>query len=619
MVALKELGSFQLGSRGMSERFRRESRIAGSLNHPNIATVFEYFEHAGVPYIAMEHLARGSLRPYVGRLSLAQFAGVMEGVLAGLAHAEALGIVHRDLKPENLLVTDEGRVKITDYGIAKVTQTREVGAFLTTTGTTFGTPTYMAPEQAMAQEIGPWTDLYSVGVMAWEHMVGHVPFHDADAPMVVLMRHVNDGIPPATELKPDTDREISEWIERLLIKTPSERTRSAAEAWDQLEEIIIRRLGPRWRRDARLPTLSQISDAEPAGSAGPTSATTLPPRPIHALETLPPNGAAAEPNLVTTSDVPAIGRRVTRRSALGVTMLAAVAGAAAFFGTSAIGGAAHAVAKPRIVTSNPFEISVPADWRRLAATSLPHLALADELVVGQSSPADGRLAIGLARSSDRSLLPADLLAALPGTPTGRAVALGRSQALRYLNLTPVGAGSPEAVYAFSTTSGTLVAVCSSSANNTSFTAACERVIASLRLSSGHIVALGPSPTYGSRLRAAVTSLNTATHAAQAKLSHARTPGGQAKAARLLAAAYAEAARRLGAVAPAPTAATANAGVTRALRSVADGYTGLARAAAAGDQRAYERAHQAVNRAGRTLARAFGELARLGYGPQADRS
>jgi Protein kinase domain len=618
MVALKELGSFQLRSRGMSERFRRESRIAGSLNHPNIATVFEYFEHEGVPYIAMEYLARGSLRPYVGRLSLAQFAGVMEGVLAGLAHAEALGIVHRDLKPENLLVTDEGRVKITDFGIAKVTQAREVGAFLTTTGTTFGTPTYMAPEQAMAQEIGPWTDLYSVGVMAWEHMVGHVPFHDADAPMVVLMRHVNDVIAPATELRPDTDPEVSDWIERLLIKTPSERTRSPADAWEHLEEIIIRRLGPRWRRDARLPTAGQFFDAEAAGSAAPSSATTLPPRPIHALQTLPPNGAAAEPSAVTASDEPAIRRAVTRRPAVGLTTLAALAGAAAFLGTSTMGGAPHAGAKPRIVASNPFEISVPPDWGHLAATSLPHLALAEELVVGPRRPADGRLAIGLARSSDRTLLPADLLAALPGTPTSSVVALGHSQAYRYSSLTPAGAGAPETVYALSTTKGAVIAVCSSSAQNASFTAACERVIASLRLGSGQIVGLGPSPTYGSRLRAAVRSLNATTHAAQAKLSRARTPGDQAKAARLLAAAYVQAGRRLAAIDPAPTAATANAGVARALRSVADHYTALGRAAAAGDQRAYEGVRQAVDRADRTLATAFGELAKLGYEPRADR-
>ena len=199
-VALKELSSFHASAPDMAERFVRESRLAGSLNHPNIVTVLEYFEDGGVPYIAMEYVPRGSLRPYVGRLSPAQLAGVMEGVLAGLAHAEMHGIVHRDLKPENLMVTSDGRVKIADFGIAKATASAATGAFLTAKGTTVGTPAYMAPEQAMGQDVGAWTDLYSVGVMAWEHVVGHTPFHDTDAPMAILMRHVNEPIPPVVDV-----------------------------------------------------------------------------------------------------------------------------------------------------------------------------------------------------------------------------------------------------------------------------------------------------------------------------------------------------------------------------------------------------------------------------------
>ena len=121
---------------------------------------------------------------------------MLEGLLAGLAQAEQHGIVHRDLKPENLMVTSDGRVKIADFGIAKATNQMQTGAFLTATGTTVGTPTYMAPEQAMAQDIGPWTDLYSVGCMAFEMFTGKVPFHDSDAPMAILLRHVNEPIAP---------------------------------------------------------------------------------------------------------------------------------------------------------------------------------------------------------------------------------------------------------------------------------------------------------------------------------------------------------------------------------------------------------------------------------------
>jgi hypothetical protein len=251
-VALKELAAFHASDASFAQRFLRESRVAGTLNHLNIVTVHDYFEHDGTPYIAMEHIERGSLRPYVGHMTLAQVGGVLEGLLAGLAYGEQHGIVHRDLKPENLMVTADGRVKIADFGIAKATNQLQSGAFLTATGTTVGTPTYMAPEQAMAQDIGPWTDLYSVGCMAFELFVGRVPFHDSEAPMAILLRHVNEPIPPARSINPAIDQEISDWVERLLIKDPKERTQSAGEGWDEFEEIIIGLLGPRWRRQARL-------------------------------------------------------------------------------------------------------------------------------------------------------------------------------------------------------------------------------------------------------------------------------------------------------------------------------------------------------------------------------
>src|SRR3954465_13249814 len=251
-VALKELGAFHASDPSFAQRFLRESRVAGSLSHPNIVTVHDYFEHEGTPYIAMEYIERGSLRPYVAGMSLPQIGGVLEGLLAGLGHAESHGIVHRDLKPENLMVTADGRVKIADFGIAKATTKMQTGAFLTATGTTVGTPTYMAPEQAMAQDIGPWTDLYSVGCMAFELFTGNVPFHDSDAPMAILLRHVNEPIAPVKSIRPEVDQRVSDWIEQLLVKEPTERTQNAQDAWDDFEEILLSLLGPRWRREARL-------------------------------------------------------------------------------------------------------------------------------------------------------------------------------------------------------------------------------------------------------------------------------------------------------------------------------------------------------------------------------
>ncbi len=284
-VALKELSRFHAGSAEFAHRFLRESRLAGSLNHPNIVTVHEYFEHAGTPYIAMEYVPRGSLRRYVKRMSLTQIVGVLEGVLAGLAHAESAGIVHRDLKPENIMVTADGRVKITDFGIARATE-RAGTQFMTATGMTVGTPTYMAPEQAMAGEIGPWTDLYSVGVMTYELVVGHVPFYDTQAPMVILMRHVNEDIPSPITVRADIDRGLSEWIDSLLTKDPRDRFRHATDAWESLEDIVVGLRGPLWRRNARLlEDQLAVLEAEPLTPApfesqGPVRTPTPGPSPV---------------------------------------------------------------------------------------------------------------------------------------------------------------------------------------------------------------------------------------------------------------------------------------------------------------------------------------------------
>ena len=151
-VALKRL-DLRSNDPTLAARFIRESHIAASFDHPNIVTVFDFFEWQAVPYIAMEYLPRGSLRPRIRHVTLPQAFGVLEGVLAALAHAEQFGVAHRDLKPENVLVTRRGAVKIADFGIAKAYTASTRG--FTETGTAVGTPAYMAPEQALGQRVGP--------------------------------------------------------------------------------------------------------------------------------------------------------------------------------------------------------------------------------------------------------------------------------------------------------------------------------------------------------------------------------------------------------------------------------------------------------------------------------
>ena len=230
----------------LAQRFVREARLAAALDHPNVVTLFDFFEHEGVPYIAMEYVNGGSLRSLVGTLDLPQVLGVLEGTLAGLAHAERRGIAHRDLKPENVLVTGRGNVKIADFGIARAYNA--LSQRLTVTGKAMGTPVYMAPEQAMDEAIGPQTDLYALGVIVYELLTGRPPF-ESDSPMGVLYCHVHKPPPPLPASLPPA---VREWVGRLLEKAPADRPPSAGAAWQALEEIAVSELGPYWRRAAAI-------------------------------------------------------------------------------------------------------------------------------------------------------------------------------------------------------------------------------------------------------------------------------------------------------------------------------------------------------------------------------
>jgi serine/threonine protein kinase len=778
-VALKELSAFHATAPDMAERFLRESRVAGRLNHPNIVTVLDYFEHGGIPYIAMEYLPRGSLRPYVGRLSFAQFVGVMEGVLAGLAHAESFGIVHRDLKPENVLATGDGRVKITDFGIAKATQSAGASAFLTATGTTVGTPTYMAPEQAMGQDVGIWTDLYSVGVMAWEHAVGRVPFHDSQAPMVVLMRQVNEVIPPAATVMPEVDEHLSEWIDRLLVKDPEKRTRSAVAAWDELEEIVIEKLGPRWRREARLPTHTEVIDTprpltpapfesqrartpepvsrpkdEPVapvdsgyltfgGSAGPAAPApeaappvapepeAVPaaeahesvveeaapaaeavapvveepapvvgepapvveepapvveePAPAAAPETGPqsvyltfgtpleeappedapsvkepvaepvaepePDGEAEpepqapepleppipepvlEPEFVSASEtpetvappIPTTERsereqpRVRHRrfplSAAAVGIAVVGVAAAGAVGLLAAPTATRSAPPPNPLTKTasrgPITVSYPANWGPKAAAATTGLSLANQIAVGPVAPAGGALAIGTAATSDPSLLPARLLTALPTGPTAQIVTLGHAQFYRYLDLRPQGSAI-ETVYALPTTIGTVLAVCQLTNAAADVPSGCERVLATLRVTGGSVLGVGPSPAFAAALARLLSALNAGTARAATQLSVAHKAAAQAAAANSFAAAYDTAASAVAHLQPGPLASAATEALARALRAMGQQYTSLERAASHHDKHGYDAARAAIPSRFSAVTAALAQLSKLGY-------
>ena len=272
-VALKQLMTDPAADATAVARFTRESLIAARLDHPNVVPVFDCFESDGSAFIAMEYVTGGSLGRHVGRLRVEQMAGALEGVLAGLAHLHSHGIVHRDLKPENLLVTAGGSVKIADFGVA--TATDSAVARLTAAGTTVGTPGYIAPEQVMGRGASASSDLYSVGVIAYELLVGELPFKGKG--WSVLLQHLREPVPAPRDRRPDLDPALERWLLQLLDKDPARRPRSARAAWEALERCVVACCGPGWRTAARLPAADggDVEDAldeavfPPPAMAGP--------------------------------------------------------------------------------------------------------------------------------------------------------------------------------------------------------------------------------------------------------------------------------------------------------------------------------------------------------------
>src|SRR4029079_14377588 len=126
-----------------------------------------------------------------------------------------------------------------DFGIAKARDAFQTSGALTAEGTALGTPNYMAPEQAAAEEVGPWPDTFAAGIMSLELFVGRPPFSDTPAPLVVLMRQVNDPVPRVADVDPRIDSRISDWIAWLTAKDPAARPQTAGEAWDRFEEIVV--------------------------------------------------------------------------------------------------------------------------------------------------------------------------------------------------------------------------------------------------------------------------------------------------------------------------------------------------------------------------------------------
>jgi serine/threonine-protein kinase len=221
-VAIKILHEHYADDPEYLERFRREARAVARLSHPNIVTVIDRGSDDGRQFIVFEHVEGENLKELVvrsGRLSVRRALELALGVADGLAFAHDHGLVHRDVKPQNVLLSREGEVKVTDFGIAR---SLHVEHGVTQTGTVLGTGEYLAPEQASGKQVSPATDVYSLGVVLWELLAGDVPF-DGENFVAVALRHVNEPPPPLRQRRPDVTPRLEAAVERALAKDPARR------------------------------------------------------------------------------------------------------------------------------------------------------------------------------------------------------------------------------------------------------------------------------------------------------------------------------------------------------------------------------------------------------------
>jgi beta-lactam-binding protein with PASTA domain/predicted Ser/Thr protein kinase len=295
-VALKVLNPRHAQDAQFVERFRREASAAAGLQHPHIVNVFDRGDHDGTYYIAMELLHGRQLKDLVaeeGALPLERAIDLTIQVLEAAAFAHRGGIVHRDFKPQNVMVDEHGRVKVTDFGIARAGTSE-----MTETGSILGTAQYLSPEQAQGRSVAEASDLYSIGVMLFEMLTGELPF-TGDSAVAIAVKHLQEPPPSPRALRPDLPPALEAVVLRALAKDPAHRFADA-------EEFAA--------------TLQKVRAGLENGALG---ASVLPPLPV-----LPP---LVDEDGLPAEAVEGPGRRRAAWAAL-VVLLLLVAGLLAYFG-----------------------------------------------------------------------------------------------------------------------------------------------------------------------------------------------------------------------------------------------------------------------------------------------
>ena len=226
-VAIKVLPRHMAASEEFVLRFRREAKLLAQLQHPHILPVFDYGEADGYPYIVMPFVPSGTLSELMQKrtLSLVEVRRIITQLGGALSYAHARGMIHRDIKPSNVLIDESNNCLLTDFGLARMV---EASIKITTSGTVMGTPAYMSPEQGAGSQIDQRSDIYSLGIILYEMVTGRVPY-EAETPVAVVFKHIQDPLPSARKLNPNLPEALELILLKALAKNPDDRYQTTDE------------------------------------------------------------------------------------------------------------------------------------------------------------------------------------------------------------------------------------------------------------------------------------------------------------------------------------------------------------------------------------------------------
>ncbi|MCP4079044.1 MAG: serine/threonine protein kinase [Planctomycetaceae bacterium] len=236
-VAIKILKPELATDQSYVERFHREAQAAAALSQANIVQIYEVGDCDGLHFIAQEYVRGQNLRQYLNRHHVVEpilAVSIMRQVSAALSEACQQGVIHRDIKPENIMISSNGEVKVTDFGLARVLDDQR--GDLTQIGITMGTPLYMSPEQAEGGAVDVRSDLYSMGITAWHMLAGHPPF-DGENALTIAVKHLNEALPSLQAARPDLPKDLCEIIQKLTNKRPEDRFQNPAAVTKQLRTL----------------------------------------------------------------------------------------------------------------------------------------------------------------------------------------------------------------------------------------------------------------------------------------------------------------------------------------------------------------------------------------------